>query len=99
MRAKQAKEMTSRARRASFVLAVGVSPRSTDVIAEPLSGGTPTNQEVIMKRILAIILAATVLAAIPAFAQKQFKVAQRVQLGGEGGWDYLVYDNVGHRLF
>ncbi len=52
-----------------------------------------------MKRILAIVLTAAVFAAVPAFAQKQFKMADRVKLGGEGGWDYLIYDNVGHRLF
>ena len=52
-----------------------------------------------MKRILAIVLATTILAALPAFAQKQFKITDRVKLGGEGGWDYLTYDNVGHRLF
>jgi len=52
-----------------------------------------------MKRILAIILTVVVLAALPAFAQKQFKVANRVKLGGEGGWDYLTYDKEGQRLF
>jgi YVTN family beta-propeller protein len=52
-----------------------------------------------MKRILAIALATAIFAAVPAFAQKQFKMADRVKLGGEGGWDYLTYDNVGHRLF
>jgi YVTN family beta-propeller protein len=52
-----------------------------------------------MKRTLAIILATAIFAAVPAFAQKQFKMADRVKLGGEGGWDYLTYDNVGHRLF
>src|SRR5450755_5188268 len=52
-----------------------------------------------MKRILTIVLAAAILTALPAFAQKQFKVANRVKLGGEGGWDYLTYDNEGHRLF
>ncbi|MGB8886385.1 MAG: YncE family protein [Candidatus Korobacteraceae bacterium] len=52
-----------------------------------------------MKRILVIALAAAIFAAVPAFAQKQFKMSDRVKLGGEGGWDYLTYDNVGHRLF
>jgi YVTN family beta-propeller protein len=52
-----------------------------------------------MKRTLAIILSTAIFAAVPAFAQKQFKMADRVKLGGEGGWDYLTYDNVGHRLF
>ena len=52
-----------------------------------------------MKRIFVIVLAAAIFAAVPAFAQKQFKMSDRVKLGGEGGWDYLTYDNVGHRLF
>lgn len=52
-----------------------------------------------MKRTLAIVLAATIFAAVPAFAQKQLKMTDRVKLGGEGGWDYLTYDNEGHRLF
>ena len=52
-----------------------------------------------MKRVLAILIAAVVFAAIPAFAQKQYKVATTVKLGGEGGWDYLSYDKDAHRLF
>jgi YVTN family beta-propeller protein len=52
-----------------------------------------------MKRILGLILATAIFAAVPSFAQKQFKVANRVTLGGEGGWDYLTYDADGHRLF
>jgi DNA-binding beta-propeller fold protein YncE len=52
-----------------------------------------------MKRILALILAAAAVAAIPAAAQKSFKLADRVKLGGEGGWDYLVYDEDAKRLF
>src|SRR5271165_2361593 len=52
-----------------------------------------------MKRILAILLATAVLAAVPAFAQKEFKVTDRIKLGGEGFWDYLTYDDEGQRLF
>ncbi len=52
-----------------------------------------------MKRIFAIVLTAAIFAAVPAFGQKQFKIVDRVKLGGEGGWDYLTYDNVEHRLF
>lgn len=52
-----------------------------------------------MKRILAIAVAAALFAAVPAFAQKQFKVAQHVKLGGEGFWDYLTYQQDAHRLF
>ncbi|HLI64479.1 MAG TPA: hypothetical protein VKV05_13870 [Terriglobales bacterium] len=52
-----------------------------------------------MKRILAVTMLAVLCAAVPAFAQKQFKVAERVKLGGEGFWDYLTYDPGAHRLF
>jgi len=52
-----------------------------------------------MKRILAISLATLTLLALPAFAQEQFKVTNRVKLGGEGFWDYLTYEQASHRLF
>jgi len=52
-----------------------------------------------MKRIFTILLAAATLAAVPALAQKQFTMASRVKLGGEGGWDYLTYDHHSKRLF
>lgn len=52
-----------------------------------------------MKRILALILAAAAIVAIPAVAQKSYKLADRVKLGGEGGWDYLTYDPTANRVF
>ena len=52
-----------------------------------------------MKRTLALILAAAALAAVPAAAQKPFRLADRVKLGGEGGWDYLTYDAGSDHLF
>lgn len=52
-----------------------------------------------MKRSFVIIILFGLVAALPAFAQKQFKIANRVKLGGEGGWDYLIYDQDGKRLF
>ena len=52
-----------------------------------------------MRRIFAVILVFATFAALPVFAQKQFKVVNRVKLGGEGGWDYLIYDKDGQRLF
>lgn len=51
-----------------------------------------------MKRILALVLAAASIAALPAVAQK-YKLADRAKLGGEGGWDYLTYDPDGSRVF
>ncbi len=52
-----------------------------------------------MRRTIAIVMVAALCVAVPAFAQKQFKVSERVKLGGEGGWDYLTYDQDGQRLF
>src|SRR3974377_610573 len=52
-----------------------------------------------IKRILALILAAAATAAIPAAAQKSYKLADRTKLGGEGGWDYLTYEAGAERLF
>ena len=51
-----------------------------------------------MRRILTMIVATLVLAAVPSFGQV-FKVTDRVTLGGEGGWDYLTYEKDGNRLF
>jgi DNA-binding beta-propeller fold protein YncE len=52
-----------------------------------------------MKRIVALFFAATLLAAVPALAQKQYKVVNHVKLGGDGGWDYFYFDKDGQRLF
>jgi YVTN family beta-propeller protein len=52
-----------------------------------------------MKRLFALLTVASVFIALPAFAQKQYKMVNRVKLGGEGGWDYLTYDKDGNRLF
>ncbi len=52
-----------------------------------------------MKRVFALILTVASIAAIPAVAQKSYKLADRVKLGGEGGWDYLTYDSGANRIF
>jgi DNA-binding beta-propeller fold protein YncE len=52
-----------------------------------------------MKRIFATLVVTAIFAAVPAFAQKEFKVTNRIKLGGEGFWDYLTYDEDGQRLF
>jgi len=52
-----------------------------------------------MKRILALMLAAAAIAAVPAAAQKSFKLVDRAKLGGEGGWDYLTFDPDANRVF
>jgi YVTN family beta-propeller protein len=49
-------------------------------------------------RALALALALPSLAAAQG-AGGGYHVAQRIAIGGEGGWDYLTVDTVGHRLF
>jgi DNA-binding beta-propeller fold protein YncE len=53
----------------------------------------------VMKKLLVFLAAIAVLLAIPAAAQKSYKLADRAKLGGEGGWDYLTYDDQGNRVF
>ncbi len=52
-----------------------------------------------MKRNLILLLVAGLLLSLPALAQKQYKLADTVKLGGDGGWDYLTYEHGAHRLF
>ena len=49
-------------------------------------------------RIALIVMAAIVVLAT-AKAGTDYKVAKTWKLGGDGGWDYLVADSDGHRLF
>ena len=46
-----------------------------------------------------LLLVAGLLLSLPAVAQKRYKLADTVNLGGEGGWDYLTYEQGAHRLF
>ena len=46
--------------------------------------------------------AAALLLALPAAAQQaasNYHVSSKVKLGREGGWDYLIVDTAGHRVF
>jgi len=52
-----------------------------------------------MKRFFALVIALSAIAVIPAAAQKSYKLADRVKLGGEGGWDYLTNDEHDKRIF
>ena len=52
-----------------------------------------------MKRNTILLLVAGLLLALPAFAQKKYKLADTLKLGGEGGWDYLTYEPGAHRVF
>lgn len=50
---------------------------------------------------VALTAAPTLAAQRPASAVdgSRYHVARRITVGGEGGWDYLTYDDVGHRLY
>jgi len=52
-----------------------------------------------MKQTVALILAAVAAAVIPAYAQNSYILADRAKLGGDGGWDYLTYEDGANRLF
>jgi YVTN family beta-propeller protein len=52
-----------------------------------------------MKRNMVLLLVAGLLLSLPAFAQKQYKLVDTIKLGGDGGWDYLTYEQGANRLF
>jgi YVTN family beta-propeller protein len=55
------------------------------------------------KRSSALLCLAAVTACaaltVPAIAHAEYHLLRTTVLGGDGGWDYLTYDAVGHRLF
>jgi YVTN family beta-propeller protein len=54
----------------------------------------------LMRKILAVLLLGfTVLPLTAAPAKSHYELKQKFTLGGEGGWDYLMYDADGRRLF
>ena len=48
-------------------------------------------------RLSSVLLGATLLAS--AATGSDYKVVKKWKLGGDGGWDYLIADSAGHRLF
>ncbi len=48
---------------------------------------------------MAALFALTLTATLPVSSQKAFKIQDKWQLGGEGGWDYLLADGAAHRLY
>lgn len=56
-----------------------------------------------MKKLNAVrvgfVLLATIAVLVTVAAAADYKVAKTWKLGGDGGWDYLTLDSVGHRLF
>src|SRR6185437_2025470 len=51
-----------------------------------------------LHRLALAAAAIATLAAVPAHGPG-YHVVKSFTLGGDGGWDYLAYDSVGHRLF
>ncbi len=50
-------------------------------------------------RTVAIALALAVATPLLAQTPGSYRITHRYVLGGEGGWDYIVPDPAGHRLF
>ena len=49
--------------------------------------------------LLASVLLSIPLASAQAAPSAQYQLKQKFTLGGDGGWDYLSYDEAGQRLF
>ena len=52
-----------------------------------------------VRHLRAALLALSLAVSLPMQARAEFHVLRTVMLGGDGGWDYLAFDGVGHRLF
>ena len=54
-----------------------------------------------MRRLSPLLLCTALLAtaAVPTVRGQSYHVANTFTLGGDGGWDYVALDTVGHRLF
>ncbi|HEV2110186.1 MAG TPA: YncE family protein [Gammaproteobacteria bacterium] len=53
-------------------------------------------------RVATLLISASLLAlmaSVQAAPANQYKLDKSYLLGGDGGWDYLAFDTVGHRLF
>src|SRR5579864_9045871 len=48
---------------------------------------------------IALAVLVTVTAADAAAEGTGYHVVKKITLGGDGGWDYLTFDPVGHRLY
>lgn len=46
-----------------------------------------------------VMLALCLSFSLPPLAHAEFHVLRTAVLGGDGGWDYITFDGVGHRLF
>jgi DNA-binding beta-propeller fold protein YncE len=49
--------------------------------------------------VILFVVACLCATAVKAFAPAQYQVKQKYVLGGDGGWDYLTFDEAGKRLF
>ena len=51
-----------------------------------------------MKKLIALVGCLTVSAVLHA-ADPNYHVVKEIQIGGDGGWDYISVDPVGHRIY
>jgi YVTN family beta-propeller protein len=61
----------------------------------------PSSPATAVRSALVVLLAAAFLGAVPlALGQAPgYHVTKKIQVGGEGGWDYITCDPAGHRLY
>jgi DNA-binding beta-propeller fold protein YncE len=52
-----------------------------------------------MRRLLVTVLSALALSAASSDAATGYHIIGDIQIGGEGGWDYLTVDSAAHRLY
>ncbi len=52
-----------------------------------------------MKLLACATLMLTLVGAVPTAAPKAYHVIGKIQIGGQGGWDYLTADSAGRRLY
>lgn len=52
-----------------------------------------------MRKVMAVLALVGLAAASPARAQSLYKFSKEIQVGGEGGWDFLSIDAPAHRLY
>lgn len=50
-------------------------------------------------RVFGLVATISLVATLPALAQKSYRIEDKWKVGGEGGWDYLVADSSAHRLY
>jgi D-alanyl-D-alanine carboxypeptidase len=51
------------------------------------------------KLIYVLLLGLMTFSALPLTAQSNYKIARKIQVGGEGSWDYITVDGKASRIY